>query len=487
MRRKFANLRAQAKANSMGSQRVWAHVIPIGIWISVSCGLLLTSAAVLAQPSVPTQGSIAITGMVVDATGRPVDSAEVRLESDDSACVAETKSGANGRFELGALHAGKYKLTAKKQGFRSREIPLMLPLVASADPPKIVLEADETGIEFSDKPSFAVAGVTDFTAVGGHGADTILRTSEDLTRETYKLNGPDANGAAGDAAADRERVKQQLAQGESAELRRTLGELDEKLGDPLAAVKEFERAAKLDGSEQSYFEWGSELLLHRAIWQARDVFETGSKAYPKSARMFTGLGAAMFAGAQYDDAANALCRAADLNPTNLETYRTLGQIEVAAPSALACVEAKLEGFVAAHPDNSLANYFYAMAVLKKQEKSPDAGARMTAKGYFEKAVVLDAKCADAYLQLGNLAAGDHDTRAAIELYQKAIEANPELGDAHYRLGVAYDRIGESAKAKSEFALHDQIAREQAAEIDQQRKEIKQFVIAPADAASAPKN
>ena len=40
---------------------------------------------------------------------------------------------------------------------------------------------------FSDKPNFTVAGVTDWTAVGGHGSDSILRTSEDLARETLAL------------------------------------------------------------------------------------------------------------------------------------------------------------------------------------------------------------------------------------------------------------------------------------------------------------
>ena len=41
-------------------------------------------------------------------------------------------------------------------------------------------------MEFADKPDFTIAGVTDWTAVGGHGSDSTLRTSEDLARETSK-------------------------------------------------------------------------------------------------------------------------------------------------------------------------------------------------------------------------------------------------------------------------------------------------------------
>jgi cytochrome c-type biogenesis protein CcmH/NrfG len=42
-------------------------------------------------------------------------------------------------------------------------------------------------MEFADKPNFTVAGVTDWTAVGGHGSDATLRTSEALARETLAL------------------------------------------------------------------------------------------------------------------------------------------------------------------------------------------------------------------------------------------------------------------------------------------------------------
>ncbi len=48
-------------------------------------------------------------------------------------------------------------------------------------------------MEFADKPNFTVAGVTDWTAVGGHGSDSTLRTSEALARETLTLK-PDAAG-----------------------------------------------------------------------------------------------------------------------------------------------------------------------------------------------------------------------------------------------------------------------------------------------------
>src|SRR3954453_2751430 len=162
-----------------------------------------------------------------------------------------------------------------------------------------------------------------------------------------------------------------MARRESADVHRLVGELDEKLGDPLAAVHEFEHSVRIDPTEQSYFEWGSELLLHRAVWQAREVFAAGVKAYPKSARMLTALGAALFEGALYDEAAQKLCEASDLNPADPEPYTFMGKIEISAPNPLPCIEQKLARFVAQRPTDPLANYFYARALWKQKGTSID--------------------------------------------------------------------------------------------------------------------
>ncbi len=399
-------------------------------------------------------------------------------------------------------------------------------------------------MEFADKPDFTIAGVTDWTAVGGHGSDSTLRTSEDLARETLALKPPgeakqayesetrlraalagapgnfaanhelgafylhagryresipllqaayqaDPSNAgneydlaaalmgAGDFSRAREHAQKLLSHQDSADLHRLLGELDEKVSDPLAAVHEDEQAVRLDPSEQNYFAWGSELLLHRAVWQAAEVFRQGTKAYPKSARMLTALGTAQFAGALYEDAAASLCAASDLNPVDPQPYLFLGRIEMAAPTPLGCVAPRLARLVREQPQNSLANYLYAMAILKGLQQTSDQAARearQQAETLLTRAVTIDPKCADAYLQLGILSFSQHQTEKAIAYYTRAIEAQPQLGEAHYRLGVAYDRIGAPEKARQEFQLHDEIEKQQAATVERQRREVKQFLV-----------
>lgn len=501
--------------------------------------------------------SATIQGTVMDAAGNPVADVSVVLIQKDHPGDVKTKTNASGAFVFSALRAGSYQLSSEKSGLRSAAQTLIVSEGAQQHV-NVRLEASEAiqsnspeTMEFADKPNFTVAGVTDWTAVGGHGSDSILRTSEDLARETLTLK-PEVSGnrvaglpggasavsesesklraalagapgsfetnhqlgefylhagryresipllqAAfqidpanagnaydlalaykenGDLSQAREHVQKLLALKDTADLHRLLGELDEKLGDPLAAVHEYEQAVRLDPSEQNYFEWASELLLHRAVWQAVEVFGNGTKAYPKSARMLAALGTALFAGARYDEAALRLCDASDLNPADPEPYIFLGRIQMAAPTPLACVEPRLARFVQEQPGNSLANYFYAMAIWKRQEQPADERALQQVEALLTKAVTIDRNCSDAYLQLGVVYFSQHNFEKAIRFYTKAIEANPQLGEAHYRLGVAYDRIGEPAKAKQEFQLHDEIEKQQAAAIEQQRREVKQFLV-----------
>jgi tetratricopeptide (TPR) repeat protein len=498
---------------------------------------MLISAGV-AQQTPQRSNKVTIQGNVLDSAGKPVGNASVRLEQNGAFKLAETKTNVEGAFAFAALPIGRYLLILDLPG------DIQSNSRASSPPPT-------QAMEFSDKPSFTIAGVTDWTAVGGHGSDFTLRTSEDLARETLSLK-PEksrhdvpgtSNGAseennsesqlrealarapgsfegnyqlgefylrtrryrdsipllqaayridpamdsnaydlalaykeAGDFSQARECVQKLIAHKDTADLHRLVGELDEKLNDPLAAVKEEEQAVRLDPSEQNYFEWGSELLLHRAVWQAAEVFKNGAKAYPKSGRMLTALGTALFAGALYDEAALRLCNASDLNPTDPEPYIFMGKVEMAAPTTLPCVEQRLARFVQEQPHSAIANYLYAMSIWKRQEQPMDRRALQQVETLLAKAVTIDPNCVDAYLQLGIFYSIQRDYEKAIRFYTKSIEVDPQLSEAHYRLGVAYDHTGEPVKAKSEFLLHDEIEKKQAAAVERQRREIKQFIV-----------
>ena len=70
--------------------------------------------------------------------------------------------------------------------------------------------------------------------------------------------------AAGDFMAARQQAQRILAAAPNAELHHLLGDIDERFGDPLGAVREYEEATRGQASERNYYDWATELLLHRA-------------------------------------------------------------------------------------------------------------------------------------------------------------------------------------------------------------------------------
>jgi len=149
---------------------------------------------------------------------------------------------------------------------------------------------------------------------------------------------------------------------------------------------------------------------------------------------------------------------------------------MSSPNPLVCVELKLARFVELRPQDPLANYYYAMTLWKQKGQSIDQATLQRVEDILTKAVTIDPQCGEAYLQLGVLESTRRDYAKAIGYYTEAIQANPQLSDAHYRLGVAYDRVGDKEKAKAEFELHDEMEKQQAALVDKQRREVKQFLV-----------
>jgi len=471
----------------------------------------LWGAAGGAQDRSPQQNAVTIEGTVRDSAGATVAGATVLIEDKGGARLVKTTTNADGTFVVSPNHGGTFGVRAEKSGLRTattksvtlptgetarldlvllprgRANRATLPSTPNANP------ALGAAIELKDEPNFTVAGVTDWSNVGLHGSDTNSRTSDALAKDTFTLKsgGPEKTSgdapahkydaalecsAGGDFAKAREQVQRALSSGDDAEGHRLLGDLDERLGDPLEAVREYERAARMYPSEQNYIDWGTELLLHKAAQPAVEVFTAGSARHPKSARMLAGLGAALYASGSYDEAAQKLCEASDLRPTDAAPYLFLGKMEKTAPASLPCSEEKLARFARDQPANALANYYYALALWKAQRGEQNPGASQQAEALLEKAVRLDPKLGEAWVQLGIVYSARADFRQAISSYKKAIDANTDNGDAHYRLSLAYKRIGDEAKAHEEFQAYQRVEETEAAAVERQRRELRQFLV-----------
>src|SRR5260370_10194440 len=162
-----------------------------------------------------------------------------------------------------------------------------------------------------------------------------------------------------------------LKQKDSAELHNLLGEVEEKDGKFVAAANEYELAAPLDPSESNLFDWGSEMLLHRTLEPAIQVFQSATERYPNSPRLAIGLGIAYYSRGNYDDAVKSLLRAADLSPADPRVYPFLSRAYDSSPSQAEEVIARFRRFAEQRPGHALAQYYYAMSLWKgKRAQDP---------------------------------------------------------------------------------------------------------------------
>jgi tetratricopeptide (TPR) repeat protein len=266
-----------------------------------------------------------------------------------------------------------------------------------------------------------------------------------------------------------------LKQKETAELHNLLAQIEEKDGQFVAAVTQFELAAHMDPSENNIFDWAGELLLHRTLDPAVDVFRQGVKLHPDSARMTVGLGLAYYARGNYDDAVATFLRGAALDPNDARCYRFLSRAYDSSPNQAGEVIAAFKRYADLQPHNGQALYYYAMSLWKgKRAQDPDLDLHQI-ESLLNSAIAASPKLPEAHLQLGNVRADQGHFAEAIPEYQAALQLNDDLADAHYRLGQAYVRTGQKDLAQTQFDVYQRLRAQHLADLDKQRADIRQFV------------
>ncbi len=403
--------------------------------VAVVCAL---AAALYGQ----NEGLAALQGFVRDSQGKPVAAVTVQLTATGKTLT--TVTNAQGSYRFGGLEAGDYTLHAIES--KLGEANLGRFSLARNETKKVDLALESPAkAQFFDEPTFIVAGVTDPSQRGGHGSDPVLRSAESLSKSTAALR---TGNSVADAA--------------------------EKNGDALKAAREYQRAAELEPTEAHLFDWGTELLTHRAPDQAVEVFAKGKRLFPRSTRMLLGLAVAYYSRGSYAQAAKGFFEAADLNPNDPKPYLFLGKISTGAITEAAGFSERLERFVRLQPENAWANYYYA-ASLWKSRSPDDTATRGRVRALLEKAVRLDPHLSEAFLQLGIMLAEQNSLHPAIAAFESAIAANPSIEEAHYRLALLYRRAGEASKAQREIELYQQLSEQSTQKQERERAEIQQFV------------
>jgi len=271
-------------------------------------------------------------------------------------------------------------------------------------------------------------------------------------------------------AKAREQLQAMLARKDTAELHSLLADVEEASQDYVAALREYQRAAQMEPSEERIFDLGTELLVHQTFDPAIQVFARGAQLYPKSVKLNLGLGIADYLRGHYEEAVKALCTASDLAPAQSWPYLFLGRtysgISQVSASGAEEVRKRLSRFAQLQPKNARALYYYAMSVPDPNRAEP----------LLRKAIALDPKFADAHLQLGILYADRQANQDAAREFERVIALQPSLTTAHYHLAQVYRRTGEAERAREELAIFERLHHQDAKQTEEERNEIKQFVV-----------
>ena len=86
------------------------------------------------------------------------------------------------------------------------------------------------------------------------------------------------------------------------------------------------------------------------------------------------------------------------------------------------------------------------------------------------AIRLGPNYAAALLELGILHSEQRNYAAAVSDYQRALQIDPQMEQAHYRLAQTYRQLGEEAKAKEEIRRYEQLEKESAEKTERERHE-----------------
>lgn len=259
----------------------------------------------------------------------------------------------------------------------------------------------------------------------------------------------------------------------SARAQSLLGEADEKEGKFQSAAQHFARAAELDPSEKNAWQLGFEFLRHWTFEAAIAEFKAAAAKFPESERLKLGLGAAYFGNTNYGQALPVFADLLKSDPGNSQYAELLG-ISCSVPmqeDKSRCSE--LVAYAQMHPGAARIDTYAAAWIIG--EPASEEHLR-TAQALLDRATVADPKLSDARFQLGLLKQNQGDWKGSVADLEAALALNPEHAQAHYRLALAYWRIGRKEEGKREMELNRKFAKKQQEELDQRLLQITTFFV-----------
>ncbi|MGB8536119.1 MAG: tetratricopeptide repeat protein [Acidobacteriaceae bacterium] len=278
---------------------------------------------------------------------------------------------------------------------------------------------------------------------------------------------------AGDAGRAAGLLARMPAADSSPEAQALLGDVEEKLGDFKSAGQHYLNAARLAPTEANEYAVGVEFLRHWTFPPAVAQFEGGVKRFPGSRRMRLALGIAYFGNHNYDKAIPVFAALLAAEPDSAAFADLLGRTCTVASEGVDPRCEPLIAFAEKHPKDAKAATYAAIHILH-QPKSPDQQER--ARQLLVSATAADPNFAEAHYEMGLLLEMQEKWPQSIMHLERAVKLRPDYSAAHYRLALAYRRVGQKDKAQEEIALQQRFSAQEARDRDLKLEQIQTLLL-----------
>lgn len=191
-----------------------------------------------------------------------------------------------------------------------------------------------------------------------------------------------------------------------------------------------------DKAEYALFQQGYKLLRQGLAAAAVASFREAAKRHPQSEPVVAGLSVALYLIGELDESASALVRIAELYPRSGRLVPLLGETADASSRYRPLMEQRLRDFVRADAKSAAARYYLAQLLASEQPQPPAEAATL-----WTEAAALDPRDVRPCLSMARLEENRDRVEAAIAWLNRALERDPLLPDAHYRLSRLYFRVG----------------------------------------------
>lgn len=229
-----------------------------------------------------------------------------------------------------------------------------------------------------------------------------------------------------------------------------MGSVQEKRGEQKEALRSFAEATRLAPDKEDFrIDYGSSLVNAGLLEEAVTEFSGGIEQIPQSVRLRLGLGSALYLSAKYDEAAQVMLECVRRSPKFAPAYDLLGKIFESAPDRQEEIFAAFGAYLEQGPQDAAAHCHYAV-MLHSRAEGEGPNRFMAARKHLRRALTLDPRLAEAHVQLGVISQAEGRLADAAASYQQAVALAPSYSNARYRLGLAYQKLGQPAKAQIEL-------------------------------------